>query len=113
MKSLGTGYSENVYHRALITSLNRAGVPHRSEVQAPIYFKREIVGTGRCDLVIGPLIVEIKANRQPPTRVMPQLRKYAISLSRAERRQYRGIIINFNQKTGRVQTAILKKTKNK
>jgi GxxExxY protein len=104
MKSLGKGHTERVYHRAMITSLNKDGIRHRSEVQAPIFFMNEIVGTGRCDLVVGDLVVEIKANTMPPSSAASQLWKYTYSLARAEQCRYSGVILNFNQKTGVVQT---------
>ena len=103
MKTLGKGHSERVYHRAMITSLNKEGVLHRSEVLAPIYFMNEVVGVGRCDLVVGGLVVEIKANALHPSKASSQLQKYTWSLSRTEKRSFTGVIINFNQKTGGVQ----------
>ncbi len=104
MRSLGTGYSERVYHRAMIASLNQAGVAHRTEVPSPVYFQGEVVGIGRCDLVIGNVVVEIKANALAPRRALAQLRRYTENLGRAERRRYYGIVLNFNQRTGAVQT---------
>ena len=41
MKILGIGHRESVYHRALITALNKAGISHRSEVACPIWFMGE------------------------------------------------------------------------
>lgn len=107
MRVLGPGYREAVYHRAMITALNNAGIRHRSEVLTPIYFQREVVGIGRCDLVIGNMVVEIKANANPPHRSLHQLKKYTSNLSRGEKRRYRGLIINFNQRSGKVQTLAL------
>ena len=62
MKGLGKGHSKRVYHRAMITLLNSKLIPHRSEVIAPIQFMGEVVGFGRCDIIIGDLIIEFKAN---------------------------------------------------
>ncbi len=104
MRSLGRGHREAVYHRALITSLNREGVPHRSEVPCPIMFMGECVGMGRADLVMGDIVVEIKANKLPPEETSPQLQKYLESLRKAERREFRGLILNFNQRRGCVDT---------
>lgn len=104
MKALGTGHPERVYHRALITGLNSKRILHRSEVLTPVHFMGDVVGVGRCDLVLNGLIVEIKANRQHPRRAGAQLKKYIQSMVKTESRQYSGIVINFNQKLGRVQT---------
>jgi GxxExxY protein len=102
MRVLGAGHRERIYHNALITALNRRQIAHRSEVACPIWFMGECIGMGRADLVIDDLVVEIKANRLPPSETSAQLRKYIQSLTRSERRDFRGVVINFNQKTGRV-----------
>jgi GxxExxY protein len=95
-----------VYHKALVTSLNRVGVLHRSEVVTPIMFMGECVGIGRADLVLGDCVVEIKANSKCPQRASGQLRKYMESMGAIERHQnVVGIIINFNQATGEVEMA--------
>lgn len=103
MSELGKGHRERVYHKAMITSLNHGKVAHRSEVISPIYFMGEVVGFGRCDLIVKNLVVEFKANTQFPKRTSPQLRKYMESLSYTERRQFKGMVINFNQKSGKVE----------
>jgi GxxExxY protein len=106
MNVLGTGHKESVYHKALVTSLNRVGVLHRSEVVTPIMFMGECVGIGRADLVLGDCVVEIKANSKCPQRASGQLRKYMESMGAIERHQnVVGIIINFNQATGEVEMA--------
>jgi RecB family endonuclease NucS len=60
----------------------------------------ECIGMGRADLVIDDVVVEIKANRLAPKETSAQLQKYLVSLSKAERKTYRGIVLNFNQKNG-------------
>ena len=106
MKVLGVGHKESVYHKALVTSLNRAGVAHRSEVVTPIMFMGECVGVGRADLVFGDCVVEIKANSRCPQRASGQLRKYMESLVKVERHASMvGVILNFNQVTGDVEMA--------
>lgn len=103
MRCLGIGHSESVYHRALITAMNKAGVQHRSEVSCPFMFMGECVGMGRADMVIDDVVLEIKANRLPPKSTSPQLQKYLTSLSRAENKDYKGVVVNFNQKKGIVE----------
>jgi len=102
MRVLGKGHRESIYHRALITALNKTMVAHRSEVACPIWFMGECVGMGRADLVIDDVVVEIKANRSPPRKTSPQLQKYIASLTEAERKDYRGMVVNFNQTSGAV-----------
>lgn len=103
MAALGKGHTERVYHRAMITLLNKKGISHRSEVLAPIYFLGEVVGFGRCDLVIKNLVVELKANTRCPTNFSPQLRKYMTSMGATEHKRFHGIIVNFNQGSGAVE----------
>ena len=101
MKVLGKGHTERVYHRALITMFNKSKIQHRSEVLSPIHFLGEVVGFGRCDLVVKDLNIELKANSKRPSSFSPQLTKYMTSLKTSERRKSsRGVILNFNQKTG-------------
>jgi GxxExxY protein len=102
MRVLGAGHRERIYHNAMITALNRRVIPHRSEVACPIWFMGECIGIGRADLVIDDLVVEIKANKLPPSETSAQLRKYIHSLTKSERKAFRGVVINFNQKTGQV-----------
>jgi GxxExxY protein len=97
---LGKGHTERVYHRAMITSLNRDLIPHRSEVITPICYMGEVVGFGRCDIVIGNLAVEFKANKRRPSKASSQLCKYLESLGRT---RYRGVVVNFNQQSGAVE----------
>ena len=104
MKALGAGHTESVYHRAMVTSLNAKRIHHRSEVACPVMFMGEIVGTGRADLVVGDLVVELKANRKCPAEASAQLNKYVENLTEIEGRQYRGMVINFGQASQTVET---------
>jgi GxxExxY protein len=103
MRVLGKGHSESVYHRALITALNKRGIAHRSEVACPIWFMGECIGMGRADLVVSDLVVEIKANSAAPKKTSPQLQKYILSLTQAEGKQFWGVVVNFNQRNGNVE----------
>jgi len=103
MKCLGVGHTESVYHKALITAMNKAGVQHRSEVTCPFMFMGECVGMGRADMVIDDVVLEIKANKLPPKCTSPQLQKYLTSLSQAENKHYKGMVVNFNQKKGGIE----------
>ena len=102
MHCLGRGHREAIYHSALITALNHHKIAHRSEVPCPIWFMGQCIGMGRADLVIDDMVVEIKANKLPPEETSAQLQKYLQSLSKAEKKEFRGVVINFNQRTGLV-----------
>lgn len=103
MRTLGKGHSEKVYHSAMVISLNRKGILHRSEVTVPIYFLGECVGFGRADLIVDDIVVEFKANMRPPSSTSPQLQKYLASLTGYEKKYYLGCVINFSQKTGLIE----------
>ena len=62
---LGPGYLEKVYHLALEEELAAVGVPYRSEVDMPVWYKGHLLGVGyRADLVChGDVLVELKAQR--------------------------------------------------
>ncbi len=102
MRTLGTGHREAVYHAALITALNKARVFHRSETVCAITYLGETVGYGKADLILDDLVVELKATTRPPSESSGQLKKYVQSLTRSEQRPFRGVVINFNQRTAKV-----------
>jgi GxxExxY protein len=64
---LGSGFSEVIYQRALSIELAREEVAAQCEVETPIYFRGQQIGTRRVDfLVDGPatdksVLVELKA----------------------------------------------------
>lgn len=103
MRTLGTGHREVVYHSALVTALNKAKVFHRSEVICAITYLGETVGYGKADLILEDIVVELKATSRPPSEASGQLKKYVQSLTRSERQPFRGLVINFNQRTGKVE----------
>ena len=60
--SLGPGYSECVYHRALEVLLRKEGISYETERIVPIVFEGHTIGNLRVDLIIeGKCIVELKA----------------------------------------------------
>ena len=84
MCTLGKGYSERVYHNAFCTYLNQANISYRTEVLCPVIYKGQCVGTGSADLVLGNMVIELKANKEPAFLALPQLRRYIRSLSYIE-----------------------------
>ena len=80
MMSLGMGHTENVYQLSVSMALNIQNIPHTCEAICPIRYLGECVGVGRADIVIGKLILELKANCQPPSKASSQLAKYMTAL---------------------------------
>ncbi len=65
-ETLGSGFTESVYHRALERELSERQVPFHSEGTIPIMYKGAPVGRRRPDLFIVPeegstIVVELKA----------------------------------------------------
>jgi len=59
---LGNGFQELIYQRCLSIELNENGIEHQREVEIPIIYKGQIVGTRRADfLIMGEIMVELKA----------------------------------------------------
>ncbi len=61
-RTLGNGFQEVIYQRALGIEMNLAGIAFSREFEMPIYYRGEQIGTRRVDfLVEGVISVEIKA----------------------------------------------------
>ncbi len=64
---LGTGFPEIIYQRALAIELERKGMKARREVETPIYFRGQQIGSRRVDLMVEgpqpekPILLELKA----------------------------------------------------
>ena len=91
--SLGSNYTEAVYHRALEVEFRCRGIPYESEVVATVVYRGHTVGSVRLDMVMGKtIIVELKAVK--PGRVtdchVEQLQKYMDLLGLRE-----GVVVNF------------------
>ena len=60
--TLGNGFQEVIYQRALAIEMNLAGIAFDREFEMPIYYREERIGTRRVDfLVEGVISVELKA----------------------------------------------------
>ncbi len=61
-RTLGNGFQELIYQRALSIELNHEGLSHVREQEMEIFYRDEQIGTRRVDfLVEGKVMVEIKA----------------------------------------------------
>lgn len=98
-KSLGSGYSEEVYEKAMEVGLRLEKIPYENQRVLPIFYKNFAVGTSKPDLIVKDnnggekIILELKAT---PTatgiKEEVQLQKYLQVL-----KMKKGIIINFPQ----------------
>jgi len=61
-KTLGNGFQEVIYQRALSIEMVLAGISFNREFEMPIYYREKQIGTRRVDfLVEGVISVELKA----------------------------------------------------
>lgn len=61
-KSLGNGFQEVIYQRALAIEMRLAGISFNREFEMPIFYREEQIGTRRVDFLVNGLIsVELKA----------------------------------------------------
>ena len=60
--TLGNGFQEVIYQRALAIEMNMAGIEFDREFEMPIFYREQKIGTRRVDFLVNKLIsVELKA----------------------------------------------------
>jgi len=110
-EELGQGHTEKTYQRGMQAVLNHRQIFHTTEAPIPISILGQVIGNGRCDILVGDYALELKANSSPPSRATGQLQKYLTGLNKGSNtnfdgestpRSYRGVVINFNQKQHQV-----------
>ena len=76
-KTLGPGFLESIYSRALLSELRCRGLSIEREKQIRILYGSQVVGKHNLDLVVeGIAIVELKANQGLIPVHIAQLRSY-------------------------------------
>lgn len=61
-KSMGNGFQEIIYQRALEIEMNIAGIKFSREFEMPIFYREQHIGTRRVDFLVEDKIsVELKA----------------------------------------------------
>lgn len=95
--TLGPGYSESIYQKALSVELRNKMIPHEQESIMPILYEGFCVGHGRADIVVftdeTKLVIELKAvSTRPGESESTQLKTYL----RAANLNH-GMVINFPQ----------------
>jgi GxxExxY protein len=61
-KTLGNGFQEVIYQRALAIEMQLAGISFAREFEMPIFYKKEQIETRRVDFLVESIIsVELKA----------------------------------------------------
>lgn len=91
--TLGCGFQEVIYQRALAIEMRLAGIDFIREFEMPIFYYEEQIGTRRVDfLVEGVISVEIKATTKLEdvnfTQAINYLEAYNLEI---------GLLINFGE----------------
>ena len=61
-KTLGNGFQEVIYQRALAIEMDLAGIEFKREFEMPIFYRNQQIGTRRVDFFVDNKVsVEIKA----------------------------------------------------
>ena len=93
---LGRGFPESIYQRALAIELAREGVAAQREVETPIYFRGQHIGTRRVDFLAAgpfpdqPILVELKATADLTDGYFAQIINYLEAY-----RLHVGLLLNF------------------
>ncbi|MGH7929283.1 MAG: GxxExxY protein [Candidatus Binatia bacterium] len=91
-RQLGPGFVESIYHRALLVSLDQAGMPYLSQVPVEVVYLGVPVGVHRIDVVVNnQVILELKSVRRLLDVHFAQIRSYL----RASGLKV-GLVFNFN-----------------
>ena len=94
-RTLGPGFQEVIYQRALHEELIVNDISAMREVEQPIYYKGKQIGTRRADFVIeGKLVVEIKAVIGLQDVHIAQAKNYTVAYDFPL-----GLLINFGSKS--------------
>ncbi len=104
-RTLGSGFQEYVYQRALGIELNKRKIKNIQEFEIKIYYKGEYIALRKVDFLINDLItVEIKARLELDDIHLAQVKNYL------EASDYSiGLLINFGAKSLRFKRLYNKK----
>jgi len=91
---LGPGFTECVYHNALLVLLRKHGVPYETERIIPVVFEGHTIGSVRADIIVdNSIVVELKATRVQ-NGAEQQVKRYMKLLG-----LNKGVIMNFGGDT--------------
>ena len=108
-QTLGNGFQEVIYQRALEIEMRLAGISFQREFEMPIYYRDTHIGTRRVDFFVeGIISVELKATTKLENTNFAQ----AINYLEAYNLQT-GLLINFGAKSLQFKRLFNKKYKPK
>ena len=76
-RTLGPGFIEGVYHRAVEIELECQGIPFETQKEINLHYRGKLVGNHRLDLLVaGELVVELKTVDKLAAIHYSQVRSY-------------------------------------
>ncbi|MDX1942402.1 MAG: GxxExxY protein [Saprospiraceae bacterium] len=94
-RTLGNGFQEVIYQRALAIELEIAGISFVREIEMEIFYKGRHVGTRRADFFVeGKMILELKAQIQLDDAHLAQTMNYLEAYEKEV-----GLLINFGARS--------------
>jgi len=89
--TLGNGFQEVIYQRALAIEMRKEALPYAREMEMPIFYEEHNIGTRRVDFFVENLImVELKAVIQLENAHLAQAKNYLEAYNMEV-----GLLINF------------------
>jgi GxxExxY protein len=93
VRELGCGFHEAICRRALAMVLASYGLKVQEEISLPVWFRGQIIGTFRADLVVGDVVlVEVKATPVLESSAEAQLLNYLKAAGGGV-----GLVLNFGK----------------
>ena len=94
-RTLGSGFQEVIYQRALAVEMEDAGLGFERELDIPIFYNQKQIGSRRVDfLVAGQILVELKAISKVEEIQLAQMINYLEAFKLPL-----GLLINFGEKS--------------
>jgi GxxExxY protein len=94
-KTIGTGFVESVYQKAMIVECGIRSIETESEIELPVFYKSVKVGSRRADLLIKKkVVVELKAVTELNDTHLAQAINYLEAFNLEV-----GLLINFGSKS--------------
>jgi len=79
-QTLGNGFQEVIYKRCLAIEFGKAGIGYQREIEQPIYYQGETVGTRRADFIVeSKVLIETKAIIQLEDVHLAQAKNYTVA----------------------------------
>ena len=102
-KTLGPGFLESVYERALAVALQHRGILFLEQKEVQVFYESEEVGLHRLDLIVeSQIVVELKAVKALEDIHFAQLKSYLKATG-----LHVGLLLNFNAVTLVVKRVVL------